>query len=85
MKDDDLVKKIQNVRDGVMEYRWCDCYALGEQPVCGCTKHELRLYRDHVIHWLGLHWEIECAFKYAITGLGQSFNIFKYMSDEDVI
>ncbi len=32
---------------------------------CGCGETHARLYRDQVIHWLGQHWVLECAFKHA--------------------
>jgi hypothetical protein len=85
MIDDDLTRKIASAKSGVIEYQLCDCYALGKQPLCGCGKHNVRMYRDHVIHWLGYHWEIECAFKHAIVGLSQAFGIFKYMDDRGIV
>ena len=78
----DLAKIAKDVRG----YELCTCYAFPDViPVCGCGEKHLRLYRDHVIHWLGQHWEIECAFQYAIDGLSQGFNLFKYMEDEGVV
>ena len=81
MNSVDLVEIAKDVK----AYKLCDCDTIGDQPTCGCDKHQLRLYREYIIHWLGQHWDIECAFKYAIAGLSQSFIIFKYMEDEDVI
>lgn len=75
----DLTRIVQNVKT----YEMCDCYTLGEQPICGCGKHELRLYREEVIHWLGQHWAVKCAFENAIDGLSRAFDIFKYI-DEDM-
>ena len=84
MIDVDLAKAIKDVK----EYEWCnhdENYLLNNNK-CGCGKYHLHQVGSDNIHWLGLHWEIECAFRYAIAGLSQSFYIFKltdeYITDE---
>ena len=54
---------------------WCECNWMAPEvevtPVCGCGDATCvcRLYRDHVIHWRGKHWKIECAFRQANSEL----------------
>jgi hypothetical protein len=55
---------------------YCDCPWIGEDAVdalqdCGCRKdgHQVRLYRDVVVHWKGEHWRVECAFEDAVAEL----------------
>lgn len=51
------------------EWESCDCSkdfkSFGESKMCGCGENHCRLYRDRVIHWLGKHWRLECAFDHA--------------------
>lgn len=57
------------------EYEICNCDPFDGDgieymtAVCGCGERHARLYRDHVIHWMGKHWVIECAFKEAVRRL----------------
>jgi hypothetical protein len=42
----------------------------GEPPIiptipCGCGEHDIRLDRKPGIHWLGEHWDTDCAFRKA--------------------
>lgn len=62
-----LSKEINLMTDIV----WCECDWMDPEveatPACGCGAPSCvcRLYRDHVIHWRGKHWKIECAFRQA--------------------
>jgi hypothetical protein len=57
------------------EYQLCDCNWLDKntesEQMCGCGEKHCRLYRDEVIHWLGKHWTLDCAFKHAVALLKQ--------------
>ena len=47
----------------------CDCKweELAPEQPCGCGEEDVRLYRDHAVHFQGKHWRLSCAFKAART------------------
>ena len=60
------------------EWEWetCDCSSdfksFGESKMCGCGENHCR---DRVIHWLGKHWRIECAFDHATMMLKEVYYV----------
>lgn len=58
-------------QDTGLVWKKCDCHQhqVIEVP-CGCGQgHMARLYRDHVVHWRGKHWNVQCAFAQAASDL----------------
>jgi len=50
--------------------------------VCGCGESHCRLYRNYIIHWLGKHWKMECAFKESLARYEHIANEYKLFALE---
>jgi hypothetical protein len=57
----------------VLAWESCDCSWVTDVPgglaPCGCGGEDCvcMVYRDEVIHWLGKHWLLACAFRQALA------------------
>ncbi len=48
-----------------LKWEVCNCETdFDATVVCGCGKHEIRMYRDYSWHFLGKHWLMSCIADY---------------------